>query len=179
MDERAPKSASIWRRHLPDWVGVVPGIIAISGLAIVAILGGDLETRVWAAAFWSVIAAIVAAILAGGRLRRRLRGPRPVRAWSPEEWRAHDGKRARRLLSRIAVAAAFFAAYPASAGPAAYAYGRGWIPSPHRIYLPYQAMNTRPGQAYARYYSWWLSLGCEHARRPTAAASSLPGPISN
>jgi hypothetical protein len=55
-------------------------------------------------------------------------------------------------------------AYPASAGPVAYAAERQWLPaSALRLFTPaVKALWWLPDYAYMRYCAWWQDLGSEH-----------------
>ncbi|HEX6986253.1 MAG TPA: hypothetical protein VF170_12805 [Planctomycetaceae bacterium] len=59
-------------------------------------------------------------------------------------------------------------AYPLSAGPAAYAVGRGWLALPLKVYVSLDVALKSWPEAERLYYSYWIwciELGREHSGR--------------
>jgi hypothetical protein len=84
---------------------------------------------------------------------------RPRRPWWKNE------------LWQTAIVLLLVAAYPASAGPACYAFHRGWIGTGtvDAVYGPANDVllsNTTTGRAFLRYLSWWGVLALNHADPP-------------
>ena len=163
MHTPASKSVSVWRRRLPDWTGFIPVAFLVVGQVAVVAIDGDQGDWIGPTAF--AVAAVVIAVMITllGRLHRRAGEPLTARQLTPAEWRAVERKRVRRLLSGLAIATALVAAYPASAGPAWFGVGRGWLSraTVEAAYRPIWKMTrgTAFRSPYREYCEWSLYAG--------------------
>ena len=81
--------------------------------------------------------------------------------WRKKRWRAA-------LLLWLAVG------YPASLGPASYAYARGWL-ARETAYAPFWPLaHVYENTGLKAYDHWWLALGNQHQRAAWRRASAEP-----